>query len=156
MLTFWIPNSSLILLGSAHGALVRCILHIILSPSIYLSNQIVKYYTETAINKNFVDPLLDIRRDWNWENDFWLDLSNAYLWNTDATKNILEKSLPFPIFVATGYDARNSNAFIPIENTLLYSGVPVDPRKLNENSTFGGGFVQVSYLKKFLYFTIVI
>jgi hypothetical protein len=87
---------------------------------------------------------MDIRPDWNWENDFWLDLSNVYLWNTDATKHILEKSLPFLILVSTGYEARNRKEFIPIENTLLYSGVPVDPRKLNENSSFGGGFVQVS------------
>ena len=88
---------------------------------------------------------MDIRPGWNYENDFWLDVSNAYLWNTDATKHILDEStLPFPIFVATGYDSSNIEEFVPIENTLLYSGIPVDPRKLNKKSTFGGGFVQVS------------
>ena len=102
-------------------------------------------YQHTAINKLFVEPFMRIRRDWNWEADFWKDTSNAYLWNTDETKHILdEKSLPFPIFTATGYDSRNNGEFFPVENTLLYSGIPVDPRKLNEKSDFGGGFVQVS------------
>jgi hypothetical protein len=90
---------------------------------------------------------MDIRSGWDWQNDFWLDLSNAYLWNTAATKHILENSLPFPIFVSTGYETRNREEFFFVENTLLYSGLPVDPRKLNENSSFGGGFVQVSFIK---------
>jgi len=102
---------------------------------------------------------MDIRSGWDYKNDFWLDLSNAYLWNTDtdATKHILdEKSLPFPIFVAAAYDSRNSKEFISIENTLLYSGVPVDPRKLNkETYDFGGGFVQVSRLRKVLCYILL-
>ena len=53
-----------------------------------------------------------------WANDFWLDLSNAYLWNTDANKDILnENSFPFPIFVATAYDSANNQDFFPVENT---------------------------------------
>jgi len=121
-----------------HEALCIPLLIFILTKSRMLSQN-------TAINKFFVDPLMDIRTGWNWENDFWLDLSNVYLWNSDATKNILdEESLPFPIFVATGYEAAHNKDFIPIENTLLYSGVPVDPRKLNKALSFGGGFVQVS------------
>lgn len=104
----------------------------------------------TAINKFFVDPLMEIREDWNWENDFWLDLSNAYLWNSDA-KILDESSLPFPVFVATAYDSRNNKEFFPIENTLLYSGVPLDPRKLDKNAFMGGGFVQVSYLPIVVY-----
>ena len=56
--------------------------------------------THTAINKLFVEPFMKIRSDWNWEADFWKDTSNAYLWNTEATKHILdEASLPFPIFL---------------------------------------------------------
>ena len=47
---------------------------------------------------------------------------------------------------ATGYESRNIEEFVPIaiENTLLYSGIPVDPCKLNMKSSFGGGFIQVS------------
>ena len=100
----------------------------------------------TAINKIFVDPLMEIREDWNWENDFWLDLSNAYLWNSDIKPILDESSLPLPVFVATAYDSRNNKEFFPIENTLLYSGVPLDPRKLDKKAFMGGGFVQVSYL----------
>ena len=83
-----------------------------------------------------------------WRNDFWLDLSNSYLWNTDANKDILgEHSFPFPIFVATAYQSKNRNEFVPIENTPLYCGVPVDPRKLGIKTDLGGGFVQVSFRK---------
>ncbi|KAK1746153.1 hypothetical protein QTG54_002760 [Skeletonema marinoi] len=105
---------------------------------------------KSLIGKNLVeanildpeDPLMEIREDWNWENDFWLDLSNAYLWNSDIKPILDESSLPFPVFVATAYDSRNNKEFFPIENTLLYSGVPLDPRKLDKNAFMGGGFVQ--------------
>lgn len=53
-----------------------------------------------------------------WMQDLWLDLSNAYLWNTEANKDILnEDSFPFPIFVATAYESTNNKDFVPIENS---------------------------------------
>jgi hypothetical protein len=94
-----------------------------------------------AIDENYVAPIVSWKGQ-NWQNDFWLDLSNAYLWNTEAAKEILNSStLPFPIFVSTCYESNNIEEFLPVENTFLYSGIPVDPRLLTNND-FGGGFVQ--------------
>eukprot|EP00978_Attheya_sp_CCMP212_P028807 scaffold100531_cov56-Attheya_sp.AAC.3 len=96
-----------------------------------------------AIDKNFVAPIVSWKGD-NWKDDFWLDLSNAYLWNTEGAKDILNNrhTLPFPIFVSTCYAAKNPEEFFPVENTLFYSGIPVDPRLLTKKNDFGGGFVQ--------------
>jgi len=74
-----------------------------------------------------------------------------YLMPTSGTVTPRRFSLPFPVFVATAYDSRNNKEFFPIENTLLYSGVPLDPRKLDKNAFMGGGFVQVSYLSLVVY-----
>ena len=95
--------------------------------------------------------------------DYWLDLNNVYLQNTlksddttdeeyttesthttTTTSGVLNQyhSLPFPIFVATGNVKDAPNRFFPIEQTFLYSGIPVDPRVLNPENTIGGGFLQ--------------
>lgn len=102
-----------------------------------------------AIEQNYLQPIMshDGFAVNEFMRDFWLDLSNAYLWNTkDNTvgneKLLNEDSFPFPIFVATGYDSANKNQLFPIENTPLYSGIPVDPKKLGLKTEFGGGFIQ--------------
>ena len=84
----------------------------------------------------------------NWRNDFWLDLSNAYLWNTEATKDILDDhSFPFPVFCASGFFDKNKDEYFPIENTPLYSGLPMDPRLYQgDDLETGGGFIQVSII----------
>lgn len=97
----------------------------------------------TAIQKNYVSPIMG---GTSWENDFWLDLSNAYLWNTEATKYILDDhSFPFPIFVSSGFFSTNDAEYFPIENTPLYSGLPIDPRLTQGDlvCSTGGGFIQV-------------
>jgi len=96
-----------------------------------------------SISDNYVDPMMNIKDGFNWQNDFWLDLSNAYLWNTDGTKYILDDdTFPFPIFVSTAYESKDNQNFFPVESTPLYTGIPVDPRKLGLKTSLGGGFVQ--------------
>lgn len=99
-----------------------------------------------AIDREYVEPVMKSwKPDKNWKNDFWLDLSNAYLWNIPGKKDMLNKnSFPFPIFCATVYDERNDEEFYPLENTPLYSGIPMDPRGVGIDTDFGGGYVQVS------------
>jgi len=98
-----------------------------------------------AIDRNYVEPVMDYKKGMSWRNDFWLDLNNAYLWNAPGEKDILNKnSFPFPIWCSTVYDERNNQECYPVENTPLYSGVPFDPRSLNVGADFGGGYVQVS------------
>jgi hypothetical protein len=97
-----------------------------------------------AIDLNFFEPVMD---DWkpdkNWKNDFWLELSDAYLWNNEGNNELLnENSFPFPIFCASVCDERNPGEYFPMEITPLYSGIPMDPRSLGVDTDFGGGFVQ--------------
>ena len=100
-----------------------------------------------AINRNYFEPIM---ADWekenkNWKDDFWLQLSDAYLWNAEGEKDILnEKSLPFPIFCASVYDEKDNSQSYPYENTALYTGIPMDPRSLDADAKFGGGYVMVS------------
>ena len=88
-----------------------------------------------AIDRNYVWPIM---RDWkpertlqeNMAEDFWLDFSDAYLWNAKGTEGLLnDKTFPFPIFVTTVYEESNNQEFFPFDNTPLYSGIPVDATK---------------------------
>jgi hypothetical protein len=112
----------------------------------YQANEENPFFTAwcDSIDQNFVEPVMD---DWkpdkNWKNDFWLELSDAYLWNIEEKNDLLnENSFPFPIFCATVFDERNSDENFPMEITPLYSGIPTDPRSLGVDTDFGGGFVQ--------------
>lgn len=87
-----------------------------------------------SIERQYLEPVLkNLRKGMSWKPDFWLDLSNAYLWNNQT---ILDEqhTMPFPVYVATAYDP--TEVTFPIEFTNLYCGIPISP------SCLGGGYIQ--------------
>jgi len=106
-------------------------------------SNVLDYKTENKI-PSFTDWASSIERNFcsklfNTAEDNWLNLNNAYLLDEDILN---ELTMPFPIFVATGYESSDPNQFFPIENTLIYSGIPVDLTSLGIKTKIGGGFVQ--------------